>query len=85
MCITFRIIFILLIISALFPILLLSKAEESNKNSNAENIIELRKMFNFIGDTEKISVSVESNYDAPKSSIYSLTNTEWLVWHFNQQ
>ena len=38
---------------------LLSFAEETEKNSNTENINELLEMLDFMGDTKKISVSVE--------------------------
>jgi len=68
MNITSRIAFLLILISAFFPISLLSNAEESSKSSNAENINDLQKVFDFIGDSKKISVSVESNYDTVQKS-----------------
>jgi len=68
MNITPRIAFLLILISAFFPISLLSNAEETYKNSNTENINELQKTFDFIGDSRKISVTVESNYDVIQKS-----------------
>jgi len=63
-----RLAFAFLIISALIPIPLLSIADETVKNPNTENVSELQEMFDFIGDSKKISVSVESNFDVVQSS-----------------
>lgn len=58
----------LTLLFSLFTVPLLSFAEAPEQNSNAENINELLEMLDFIGDSKKISVSVESNYDAVQNT-----------------
>ncbi len=84
MNITSRIAFVLILISSVLTISLLLNAEETNKDSNTENINELLKTFDFIGDTKKISVSVESSYDAVQKSGQSIEFGAISNWHIKR-
>ena len=84
MNITSRIAFVLILISSMLTISLLSNAEETDNDSNTENINELLKTFDFIGDTKKISVSVESSYDAVQKSGQIIEFGATSNWHIKR-
>jgi len=79
-----RIAFIFILMYAFFTIPILLNAEETNKNTNAENINELQNMFDFIGESKKISVSVESNYDVIQKSGQSIEFGAISYWHIKR-
>jgi len=63
-----RLVLLLLLISLSVSVSLQSVAEEKAQNTNAENVEAFQKMLDFVGVTKKLSVTVESNYDALQNS-----------------
>lgn len=61
-----------------------TEAEEEAKDTNIENIAAFQKMLDFVGDTKKLSVTVESNYDALQSSGQLLEFGAVSTWHIKR-
>lgn len=59
-------------------------AEEETKDTNKENIAAFQKMLDFVGDTKKLSVKVQSSYDAVQSSGQLLEFGAVSTWHIKR-
>lgn len=74
----------LVLISVFLSAPLQTVAEEEAKDTNQENIAAFQKMLDFVGDTKKLSVTVESSYDALQNSGQLLEFGAVSTWHIKR-
>jgi len=80
-----RLVLVLVIFSVSFAVTLQSLADEKKvEDTNADNVAAFQKMLDFVGKTKKLSVTVDSNYDALQQSGQLLEFGTVSKWHIKR-